>query len=139
MKIKVVRHTFTDKSTIGDLFIDDKWECYTLEDKVRENPVQSVDEWKIKGETAIPVGIYELIVDRSHRFQRQLPHILGVPGFTGVRVHAGNNDKNTEGCVLLGQNMKKNWIGKSRLAFDSFFEKLLEALAENKKVTLEIT
>lgn len=122
MKLTVNRKWFTDKSTIGELLIDDKFECYTLEDKVRANGE------KIEGKTAIPYGTYQVIIDFSNRFQKDMPHVLNVPGFEGIRIHSGNTDADTEGCLLLGQSKGVDIIYNSKAAFASFFPKLQDGL-----------
>lgn len=99
LKLLLVREIKTAKQTHGRLFkVDenDKREflCYTLEDA--ERPV------KIKGETAIPTGTYTVIVTMSPRFKKELPLIMNVPNFSGVRFHGGNTEKDSEGCPLLG-------------------------------------
>ena len=116
----VVRRLYKgDKSVIGEMTIDGVFECFTLEDI--ERPV------KIKGETAIPKGTYKVIINESNRFKRQLPLLLNVPGFEGVRIHAGNTNHDTEGCILVGQTRHKEFIGKSRKAFDRLFKKMQKA------------
>jgi hypothetical protein len=131
MKLKLIRDTFTEKSTIGKLFVNDIYESNTLEDVVRYTP-------KVYGKTAIPEGNYQVIVDYSNKYQRDMPHVLNVPGFEGIRIHAGNKAEDTEGCILLGLSRKPDWIGQSRTAFESFFDKLDEAISRKEKVTLEI-
>src|ERR1700748_794173 len=76
------RVQFTAISTIGELWLNDWMECYTLEDCVRKEKIPKI--------TAIPAGRYEVIVNFSNRFQRQLPLLLGVKNFEGVRIHPGN-------------------------------------------------
>lgn len=127
MKIEVKRLHRTDNSTIGELTIDGKFECYTLEDIERNV--------KIKGETAIPKGTYKVIINQSNRFKRMLPLLIGVPNFEGVRIHAGNSNHDTEGCILVGQNRSVDYITKSRKAFDSLFKKMQEA----KNITITIS
>jgi len=117
MKLEVKRKIFTDKSTIGELYIDGVFECYTLEDVVRKGP-------KVHSATAIPTGTYKVIVNMSNRFKRLLPLLLNVPEFEGVRIHSGNTDADTEGCILLGQTKGVNIITNSRVAFDKFFNKI---------------
>ena len=126
MQITVKRLYKTDTSTIGELLIDGVFECYTLEDV--ERPV------KIKNETAIPKGTYKVIINQSNRFKRLLPLLLNVPNFEGVRIHSGNTNHNTEGCILVGQTKSKNFIGQSRKAFDKLFKKMQEA----KNITITI-
>jgi len=99
LKLLLVREIKTAKQTHGRLFkVDENGKreflCYTLEDA--ERPV------KIKGETAIPTGTYTVIVTMSPRFKKELPLILNVPNFSGVRFHGGNTEQDTEGCPLLG-------------------------------------
>lgn len=124
MNLILQRNTFTDKSTIGELLVDDDFFCYTLEDVVRPT--------KINGETAIPFGQYEVIVNFSNRFQRRMPLLLDVPYFTGIRIHPGNDKNNTEGCILVGESKEKDWIGDSRNAFNALFPIIDKAAAAGK-------
>ena len=100
-----------------------------MEDKVR--PV------KIKGETAIPAGRYEVIINFSQRFGRMLPLFLNVPNFEGVRIHPGNTAADTEGCILVGETKDAEFIGQSKLAFEGLFNKLKTA-SESEKIFIEI-
>ena len=127
MKIEVKRLYKTENSTIGELTIDGKFECFTLEDKEREV--------KIKGETAIPKGKYKVIINQSNRFKKLLPLLLEVKGFEGVRIHAGNSNHDTEGCILVGKSRSKDYISQSRKAFDALFLKMQSA----KEITLIIS
>lgn len=126
MEIKIKRLHGTENSTIGELFVNGVWECYTLEDKERAV--------KIKGETAIPKGSYKVTINKSNRFKRDLPLLLNVPNFEGVRIHAGNTNHDTEGCVLVGTTRSKDFIGQSRKAFDKLFKKM----QKEKEITLVI-
>lgn len=120
MHIRVVREPTKNDTTLGALFIDDHWQCHTLEDIIR--PVGE----KIYGETAIPPGRYKLVLSMSNRFKRILPEVLAVPNFTGIRIHAGNTAKDTHGCLLLGQtrNVEARSIGQSKLALEAFMTKI---------------
>jgi hypothetical protein len=129
MELQVKRIDLTDESTIGELSLNGQFECYTLEDKVR--PV------KIAGKTAIPAGRYEMIINFSQRFRRELPLLLNVPDFEGVRLHPGNTDEDTEGCILVGETKKTNFVGDSKPAFDRLFPKL-KAASGKEKIYLEI-
>lgn len=126
MKIQIKRLHRTENSTIGELTIDGKFECYTLEDKERDV--------KIKSETAIKKGTYKVIINKSNRFKRLLPLLLNVPEFEGVRIHSGNSNHDTEGCILVGKTRSKDFIGQSRKAFDTLFEKMQKA----KDITVTI-
>ncbi len=126
MKLLLKRIHRTESSTIGELYVDGVFECYTLEDIERDV--------KIKSETAISKGTYKIIVTMSNRFKRLLPLLMNVPDFQGVRIHAGNTNHDTEGCILVGQTRSKDFIGKSRKAFDILFNKMQKA----KSITIEI-
>ena len=126
MQITVKRLHKTDTSTIGELLVDGLFECYTLEDI--ERPV------KIKSETAIPKGTYKVIINQSNRFKRLMPLLLNVPNFEGVRIHAGNTNHDTEGCILVGRTRSKDFIGQSRKAYDKLFKKMQAA----KDITITI-
>jgi len=127
MKIEIKRLHKTEFSTIGELLVDGVWECYTLEDVERDV--------KIKAETAIPRGTYKVIINQSNRLKRLLPLLLNVPNFEGVRIHAGNTNHDTEGCILVGQTRSKDFIGQSRKAFEKLFAKMQKA----KEITLTIS
>src|SRR5262245_52367067 len=130
MQLQLVRNAFTDNSTIGELSVDGEFECFTLEDPVR--PV------KIKGETAIPAGTYEVAVTFSNKFQKLLPLLMNVPNFDGIRIHTGNTPADTLGCILVGQGKGVDSISSSRLAFTPLFQKIQDAV-KTEKVFIEIT
>ena len=131
MKLLLTRFQATDNSTIGTLAVDGKFECYTLEDAVR---------WqKIQDKTAIDPGTYNVIIDFSTRFQREMPHVMDVPNFTGIRIHPGNTEADTDGCILVGKEYSKDWVSESRAAFTPLYDKIYSALAKGETVTLEIT
>ena len=126
MKLLLKRIHKTDVSTIGELYIDGIFQCYTLEDIERDV--------KIKSETAIAKGKYKIMITLSNRFKKYMPLLLNVPNFEGVRIHSGNTNHDTEGCILVGQTRSKDFIGQSRKAFDKLFKKLETA----KEITIEI-
>jgi hypothetical protein len=132
MQLHLLRDTFGPKSTLGLLYIDDVAECDTLEDKVRTGP-------KVPHETAIPTGTYRVIIDRSSRFKRLMPHVLNVPGFEGIRIHWGNTDLDTEGCPLVGRRTDNvDFISDSRKTFDAFFVKLTAAVDRGEEVWITV-
>lgn len=144
MDILVSRIHGYDHCTIGELRIDGDASraCWTLEDVVREVPGVPVIDWKVPEKTAIPVGKYRLIVNRSERFKRAMPLLLDVEGFTGVRIHPGNTDENTEGCILVGDELTPEGDaikgGASRPAFDRLFAEIQAALAADEEVWVTI-
>ena len=137
MKLTVERFKFLETCTIGKLFIDGvDAGIFTLEDKCREVTGQPVASWKVPGATAIPVGTYKVIIDFSEHFQKDFPHILNVPGFDGIRIHAGNSDLDTDGCILVGKTWAGgDFVGNSRDAYLGLFAKI----RATDNITMEIT
>lgn len=110
-----VRRTFKGPDyTIGKLYMDGHYLCDTLEDTVR--PAGT----KIAGKTAIPAGTYRVKKTMSPRFKKILPEIMNVPGYTGVRIHAGNTATDTDGCLLLGLNKAKGQVLDSQTTMAFF-------------------
>jgi hypothetical protein len=130
MQLTLLRSNYLADCIVGSLAIDGRPRCFTLEDVEREV--------KIPGKTAIPRGLYKLILDYSVRFQRQMPHILDVPGFEGIRIHAGNTAADTEGCILVGLTKANSFIGQSRIAFDRLFDSLEKAHYLGEPMFIEI-
>jgi len=91
---------------------------------VREQAGVPVEQWKVPGKTAIPVGTYPLRVTWSPRFKAMLPAVEGVPGFSGIRIHAGNSVEDTEGCILVGLRREGSRILDSRVALDQLMQRL---------------
>lgn len=118
--------------TMGRLYVDGTSECWVLEDPVRP------DGEKIAGSTAIPFGTYVVILDHSVRFNRTMPHILDVPNFTGVRIHAGNTVADTHGCLLVGLSRYGASVYHSRDAFNALLKKLIAAKEFGQSISLEI-
>ena len=137
MNLELKRLKFGEDYTIGRLSLDGRFLCYTLEDKVREVIGEPVASWKKQNETAIPVGVYPVIITMSTRFKVRLPLLMDVPGFSGVRIHTGNSSKDTEGCILVGSTWDGNsgWIGSSKVAFSLVFP-ILEQAKEPVTITI---
>lgn len=116
--LKLERRWFSETATVGELYVDGQFFCYTLEDRLREPGA------KVPGETCIPIGCYEIVLSYSGRFQKLLPLLVNVPNFQGIRIHAGNRPENTEGCILVGKGMDRDIITDSRAAFSVLFDRL---------------
>lgn len=132
MTLKLQRELSTNLSTGGSLYVNDVFECYTLEDVVRDGE-------KIPGQTAIPAGCYQIIITRSERFKRDMPLLVGVKGFEGIRIHSGNTAKDTSGCILVGYYREgADTIRGSVAAFDPLYWKIKDSLFRNESVWIDI-
>lgn len=130
MELKLDRYDKNDKRTISNLYVDDKWECYVLEDPVR--PV------KIKGKTAIPAGRYRIIINMSQRFKKLLCLLLGVPNYEGIRIHSGNDADDTEGCLIPGKGRLEDKVFNSKVAVAALQNKIQDALNRKEEVWITI-
>ena len=128
------------RNTISEVSLNGRFVCYTIEDAVREQPGVPVSEWKIKGATAIPAGRYEIVIDMSTRFGKLMPHLLDVPGFSGIRIHPGNTEVDTEGCLLPGTDIgpAKVSVLHSRDAFDDWFRLLTQTLRSGERCYITV-
>lgn len=128
MTLTIVRKEFTDVSTIGELYVNDVFFCYTLEDKDRglkdSDSLLWINSNKIFGKTCIPYGTYKVQLTMSNRFKRILPLVTNVKGFEGVRIHRGNTAENTLGCPLVGFKKGVNSIFESTKAEEALLERL---------------
>jgi hypothetical protein len=137
--ITATRTAFNPKATEGILSINGIRQCVTLEPTYREVIGQPVASWKIAGTTAIPAGTYDVTIDYSPKFGRMMPLINGIQDFEDVRIHPGNSDVDTEGCILLGTEIVNgDFIGESQLAFNYFFTDLQNAIASGESPTITI-
>jgi hypothetical protein len=132
--LELTRIWYTAMSTIGELTIDDRFECYILEDADRLKKRRK----KVYGKTAIPRGTYEVRLTYSPRFKKKLPVLANVPGFTGIRIHAGNTPEDTEGCLLPGLTRSENFVGLSKRAFGKLIRKLEGAEREGKRIIIKV-
>ena len=131
MKLRLERIECVPAYTMGQLYVDGAFECWVLEDPVREGP-------KVAGETAIPFGSYEVGITFSSRFKKMLPILRNVPGFEGVRIHAGNTVHDTHGCLLVGCDRVGATVQRSRQAFLSLMPKLETAHGDGEEIMLDI-
>lgn len=146
MKLDVIRTQFGKDATNGMLFINGVFECYTLEDEVRDVKVHS--------ETAIPLGEYEIKLRTKGGFHTKYTSRYGsmhkgmlwlqdVPGFTWILIHTGNTDQHTAGCLLLGETQqdldkgKDGFVGGSGDAYKKAYPKIAEAILNGEKVTIK--
>jgi hypothetical protein len=139
MKLDLFRGESDAECTLGDLEIDEIFECYTLEDPVRPDPKPEtkIHEGKIYGRTAIPAGTYELVKHKSPKFGWVLM-LLRVPSYDLVYLHNGNKASHTLGCILVGQTKGSDEIGQSKLARAALEAKVFPLLERGEKVFIEI-
>ena len=132
MKLILTRHARRADYTIGRLEDENgKKLCDTLEPIWRN---YDGGELKIPKKSAIPEGTYRVVTTYSLRFRKYLPLLVGVPGFEGVRIHAGNTSRDTEGCILVGQNIQVGKVLWSRITL----EKLMKLIENEKEIYLTI-
>jgi hypothetical protein len=138
MRLRLERDVSRFAATIGRLFVDDVFECFILEDAIREQPGKPVALWKVKGRTAIPAGTYAVVITESARFRRPLPLLVDVPGFSGIRIHSGNTHEDTEGCLIPGRARGVATVKESGVAFRALFAKLEAAIAAGEQIHISI-
>ncbi len=148
MKLDVIRTQFGADATNGMLFINGVFECFTLEDEVRDV--------KVYGETAIPKGTYNIEFRKEGGFHNRysaryknahygMLEIKNIPNFKWVLFHSGNTDENSAGCILVGDTQqdldvsKDGFIGASRNAYKKMYEKIAVPMVNGEKVTLTIS
>ncbi len=140
MELLLKRSQCGARSTLGELFVNGKPECFILEDQDRQLEINP--EAKVYGETCIPRGRYDVLVTFSNRFKQELPLFVDVPGFEGIRIHPGNVIQDTHGCLLPGTSYVSRedgtfQVNNSREAFRRLFAKIEEAT--DRKEPIKIT
>lgn len=137
-----------DKYTIGRLYIDGKYYCDTIEDAVRDLPKncpytvkgQSCKcKEKVYAKTAIPAGTYEIKMTYSNKFKRVLPLLVDVPHFMGIRIHRGNTEQDSAGCIIVGENKVKGKVINSTPYEIDIVKKFNKYIEEGKKILITIT
>ncbi len=132
MKLKLIRDQRGADHTYGKLYINDNYFCETIEDEERAQ--------KVMHETAIPKGTYRVILNFSNRFQQRMPLLLNVPNFSGIRIHSGNTDDDSSGCVILGRTRGRlkgqPAVLESRVVFN---ELMVRLTAADKREIITIT
>ena len=123
------------KCVDGEIVTEDKrYLCDTLEPRRRNLK----KEKKVLGRTAIPEGRYRIVITKSFRFKCWLPQVREVPGFSGIRFHAGNYPSDTRGCILPGWNRKKGMVVNSRAALQMLMQEMTAALDRDEQIWLTI-
>lgn len=141
MELLLERKYIKPEYCIGRLYINGEFFCNTLEDTIRDinkNGTFDCGEFKISGHTAIPYGTYEVQVTYSPKFKRELPLLLDVPSFTGIRIHRGNTNKDSSGCILVGENTKKGMVLNSTKYEEELTKLLKNTQSKKEKIIVTI-
>lgn len=142
MELQLKREIFTDESTIGTLTIDGKFECYILEDKDRgindTLTLEQILKVKVYGKTCIPYGRYEVDWTMSARFKKMMPILLNVVGWSGIRIHSGNSEIDSLGCLLCGTRKASNRITESTIATNKLYAKIESAKKQGQRIYITI-
>jgi hypothetical protein len=124
------------------LYLSDEYFCDTLEDKDRgltqDMPLDEMRRIKVAHETAIPTGVYKVIVNLSPTKRRMLPRLLDVPGFSGILIHRGNTKHDSSGCILVGENKVKGKVINSTLYEKRLVEILTKAQDRGEEIRISI-
>ncbi len=149
MKLVLLTTKRLEQRTIGQLYINGDFFSFTLEDPIREpedRPDTGLDawvaSWKLVNETAIPSGSYEVTLENSPKFGPDTMTINKVPGFATIRIHAGNTQMDTEGCVIVGYKLTADdiiWPGSARPAVADLKQKVKDAIGNGEDVTISIS
>lgn len=142
MELLLTRTTRTRNTTIGSLTHNGRHICFILEDFDRglhsSMPLAVIQRNKVYGKTCIPTGRYQVVFTWSPRFRRHMPLLLNVPGYVGIRIHAGNSAADTEGCLLPGTSAGRDWVNQSRIAYNTLLSLMQQAWAANTPVFITI-
>ena len=131
MRLTLIRIANRPSYCIGKLYIDGVYFSDVIEDTDRglddsmyENDILKL---KVKGETAIPTGIYTITITYSPKYKKMMPLINNVKGYNGIRIHSGNTSKDTEGCLIVGKNKEVGKVLDSRVTYNALFKRLQQA------------
>lgn len=132
MEVELYRKYKKETYTIGEVYIDGEFFCHSIEDIDRGlyqyMNAGEISKLKVYGETAIPYGSYKVTITYSPKYKRNMPQVMNVVGFSGIRIHSGNSEKDSLGCILLGNAPdpeNRGWVSDSRKTCKKF-EEILE-------------
>ena len=152
MNIVIDRKWKKDTYTIGNLYINGVLFSNTLEDKDRgltsSMTLEEISKKKIYGQTAIPIGTYEVKMTYSNRlhsrayakkYDGKLPELINVKGYEGVRIHPFNKAQETLGCLSVGKNNIKGAVTNATAYFYMLVDNyILPAIKRGEKITITI-
>lgn len=154
MKLLLRRVALRDTYTIGHLYIDGRYFCDTVEDKVRDlnkNGKFDNGEVKIKTLTAIPYGTFKITFVKSPKFSNYtkypytrkyngvMPWVRNVPHFEGILIHPGSSAASSAGCLIVGRNTIVGRVTDSVATWEKLMDNhLLPAKNRGEAITIEI-
>ena len=153
MNLKLIRTRFEEEYTEGELYIDGKYFCKTLEDKDRgvsnNMSIEEIKSIKVYGKTAIPTGIFKINMNiKSPTFSKKayyrdfcdgfLPRLEKVNGFTGILIHRGKTHKNTLGCILVGKDVNNGVLSNTQEVFEELYGLLDKANKNKEEIWIDI-
>jgi hypothetical protein len=141
MKLTLLRFPSFKDSTLGGLLVNERFQCFTLEDEFREV--------KVPGETRIPAGTYRVALQTAGKMHekyttkypehRGMLTLVSVPDFTSVMIHVGNTDRDSAGCILVGDMAMANGeLGQSVVAYRKLYGMVSNAILAGEGATIEI-
>tara|TARA_R110001583_G_scaffold45737_1_gene143755 strand:+ start:1439 stop:1858 length:420 start_codon:yes stop_codon:yes gene_type:complete len=125
INLLLIRDTFSEKSTIGELFLNGERICDTLENPWLDNQ---------RNISCIPEGEYKVRLRLPRESAtREYIHLLikDVPNRDFILVHRGNYPSQTQGCVLVGLSSEQDVVHNSTLAMDLLIKELIHLGAVN--------
>lgn len=139
MRLTLIRIANRPTYCIGKLYIDGIYQCDVLEDTDRglddKMTEAEILKKKVKGQTAIPSGVYPVYITWSPKYKKPMPLIENVKGYSGIRIHSGNSAKDTEGCLLVGKNKEVGKVLESRKTYNELFNILNKT---DEKIIIDI-
>ncbi len=145
MKLYLYRKIRKATYTMGKLYNGVEFLCNVLEDPIRElvdlnddGDFNDADEGKIYGQTAVPKGKYQIKIQHSPKFGKDMPYLQDVPGFTGIMIHGGANVDHTAGCLLVGENQSNGHLINSAAWSGVIRDKIAKAIKDGEEVWIEI-
>lgn len=144
MELKLCRYAHGSDSTGGILFVDGKFNCFTLEDEARDV--------KVPGETRIPCGKYEIKLRNAGGMTKRYAErfdfhdgmlwLQDVTGFELIYIHVGNTDDDTEGCILVGDGAHckdgEMTVSGSVNAYTRLYPLVAEEIRSGVSVSIEV-
>ena len=131
INLLLIRDTFTEKSTIGQLYLNGELFCDTLENPWKDNA---------KNISCIPEGEYDVRLRLPRESAtREYIHLLvkEVPNRDWILFHRGNTAKDTRGCILVGKGTEQDIVYNSTLSMDLLIKEILHLGAGNIKLIIK--